>query len=260
MNLELPKLDNWNSTRDSLKKVSHIIKEIRKTLIESQPISLEHSVNIYPKGIFADLGNIGNLYYNYAKGQLTLKKSNKLVFSFSIENKSSDFIIDSLENSFNDIGTTLKLDRSSISGSEPHSIENTLAKDYSKVVWKLYSALARVKAQLFGVMSPIVLWTHHFDFAFLYFTTDKRTESDPSIALGFAPYSDGIERPYLYMYAWDGKAYVSVEENNLPKLSKWWDKGWKGAILMYDDLIGLDNPIKIIEDFYLQLYVEFHKV
>ena len=67
----------------------------------------------------------------------------------------------------------------------------------------MFTALAKFRAKLNGCMTPLVLWPHHFDLAFIWFANDSMDEhSDSHIAYGFAPFSPGLERPYFYAYAW----------------------------------------------------------
>ena len=83
------------------------------------------------------------------------------------------------------------------------AIDGAAAESYAYALNAAYTDLARFRAKLRGFMTPLVLWPHHFDLAFIWFPTDKTDEqSDPQIAYGFAPCSPGLERPYFYAYAW----------------------------------------------------------
>ena len=122
-----------------------------------------------------------------------------------------------------------------ISHDSPIAIGGNLAVEYLAVLDATYTALARFRAKLCGHLSPIVLWPHHFDMAFLHFPGPGADErSDSHLAFGFAPFSDGFDRPYLYAYAWSPAAgYVDVPVKSPARANK---EGYTGLYAAYDDL------------------------
>jgi hypothetical protein len=236
-----------------------MLKEFQLSSVEPKKLSLEHSANIYPKGIFVEIANRGGLYYNFAQEKISYKDKSQVLFKVSTKNKSIHALGQELMQELKTNGIDITIKAEKIENKEILTIDNSLAKDVALTFWKLYSGLARVKAGILGTVSPLVLWTHHFDMAFLYFVTEKLTESDPTIAFGFSPQSDGIPRPYAYMYAWDGKAYVELEESDLFEKSQLWDKGWKGVFFSYDEMLTFQDPIKQFEDFYRHFFKAFRE-
>jgi hypothetical protein len=99
-------------------------------------------------------------------------------------------------------------------------------------------------------MSPIVIWPHHFDMAFIWFTTENMDEHKaPHLAIGFAPFSDGLNRPYFYGYGWSQETgYVQVE---LDPPAQAITEAYTGLYAEYDTLRTEDNMNQIIEDMLL---------
>ena len=54
--------------------------------------------------------------------------------------------------------------------------------------------------------------------------------------------------------AWNGKSYVELDQNKLPEKVSWWDKGWKGTVFLYDDMLTYQDPIKRLEDYFRQVF------
>ncbi len=65
------------------------------------------------------------------------------------------------------------------------------------------------------------------------------------IAFGFAPFSDGLARPYIYAYAWSKlKGYVQVP---LEAPAQAITEGYTGLYVAYDDLYHLDDTNSALE-------------
>ncbi len=89
-------------------------------------------------------------------------------------------------------------------------------------------------------MSPLVVWPEHFDLSFLLFATELPSESAPHMNFGFAPYSPGFERPYLYAYAYPLRP--GYQTPSLPPPVYWNTTPWTGSVLRYDDIGAAADP------------------
>lgn len=113
----------------------------------------------------------------------------------------------------------------------PLVIAPQAAADYAAVVYSLFTALARFRARLSGLMTPLVMWAEHFDLSTLWFPGAQADEWQPHLNFGFAPYSAGIEAPYLYAYAYPYPA--RFDPPRLPAGADWHTSGWTGVVLPY---------------------------
>ena len=56
---DLPALDNWDSTRDSLHRVALVLSAIKVSCVEPQPNSLQYSLSLTPSGLSTARLNVG---------------------------------------------------------------------------------------------------------------------------------------------------------------------------------------------------------
>jgi hypothetical protein len=113
----------------------------------------------------------------------------------------------------------------------PLVINPQAAADYAVIVYSMFTALARFRARLFGPVTPLVMWAEHFDLSTLWFPGAQADEWQPHLNFGFAPYSPGIEAPYLYAYAYPYPA--RFDPPRLPAGADWHTSGWTGVVLPY---------------------------
>lgn len=113
----------------------------------------------------------------------------------------------------------------------PLVIAPQVAADYALIVYRMFMALARFRARLSGLMTPLVMWAEHFDLSTLWFPGVQADEWEPHLNFGFAPYSPGIEAPYLYAYAYPYPAHF--DPPHLPADAAWHTAGWTGVTLPY---------------------------
>ena len=130
-------------------------------------------------------------------------------------------------------------------------IDAALSRDYLLALNRVYTALARFRTRLDGFMTPLVLWPHHFDMGFIWFPEDGTDErADPHVSFGFAPFSDGLERPYLYAYAWSqATGYVQASVSAPAQAIT---AGYTGLYAPYDDLREASHFESVLESMLLQ--------
>ena len=136
--------------------------------------------------------------------------------------------------------------RSDLAGEATLHADPGLSAGYGRALHRIFTATARFRAGLNGAMTPVVVWPEHFDLSFLWFATAQATDSFPHINFGFAPFSSGIERPYLYAYAYPMPA--GFEQLPLPAHARWHTEGWNGMVVGYDELTQADDPEALLED------------
>ena len=127
----------------------------------------------------------------------------------------------------------------------PLVIAPQAAADYAVVIYSMFSALARFRARLSGPMTPLVMWAEHFDLSTLWFPGAEADEWQPHLNFGFAPYSPGLDAPYLYAYAYPYPA--RFDPPRLPAGATWHTSGWRGVVLPYAAIAAQDDAEGVVE-------------
>jgi len=129
-------------------------------------------------------------------------------------------------------------------------------RGYANGLYTMFTAFARfrARARLEGHMTPIVVWGEHFDLSTLWFHTDNPAMDDSKAHMnfGFAPFSPGYDRPYLYIYIYPYPE--SFDPPALPAPAIWNKEGWTGVVVRYDDIAKQPNPAQFVETLCLDLF------
>ena len=121
--------------------------------------------------------------------------------------------------------------RSLLLDETPLVVTPQAASAYATILYAMFSAVARFRARLLGPATPLVVWPEHFDLATLWFPGAEADEAQPHLSFGFAPYSPGLDAPYLYAYAYPYPA--QFDRPRLPAGARWHTAGWTGVVLPY---------------------------
>jgi len=236
----LPALTGWNPTRDGLHTTALTLGRIRKSFIKPQPNALHLTLRVTRAGL-----TTGPL--------LTTSGTHSIDADFTTQQISAGFADDPFPMTQTGLNALLEaaaaVSENGLREGDPVpeiEIAAPYATEYANVQYTVFTALARFRAGISGRMTPLIVWPHHFDLSFLYFTGDGNDEhNDPHMNFGFAPYSDTIDRPYLYMYGWPLPDGITTQP--LPAPAQWVTDGWTGVMVDYDTLVAETDPQAVIE-------------
>ena len=245
--MALPSLTNWEPARDALHQIAQVIGAVRVACSYPLPNDLHFSLNVTATGFSSLTMRCGGvLDFDFETLRLSFTRCSRTVFALNVAGHSQRSLANKLLAAFSDCGYSIAPSMKRITHDETFQLEPALVANSWTAIDEFYSALARFRAKLLGFMTPLVLWPHHFDIAFLWFPTDSIDEnSDPQIAFGFAPFSQGHERPYIYAYAWSKPTgYLDLP---LAPPAQATTAGYTGLYLAYDDLRSSDGFASTIE-------------
>ena len=238
--MALPALTQWNETRDALHQIALVVGAVRVACTDPLPNDLHFSLDVTDGGYSTTKMRCGGvLHFDFDALRLTFVRGSCKVFSLDIAGHSQISLMRRLLAVFGDCGYGIQPSMKLITGDSEFMIDRAEAVAYKTTLNAVFTALARFRAKLTGCMTPLVLWPHHFDLAFIWFATDGTDEhSDPQIAYGFAPFSVGLERPYIYAYAWSKPTgYLNM---TLEPPAQAITEGYTGLYAPYDALREVD--------------------
>jgi hypothetical protein len=134
--------------------------------------------------------------------------------------------------------------RTELSDTTSLTFDAQAGRDYADALYSVFTGVARFHARLSGSVTPAVVWPEHFDLSFLWFA-DQPDEQHPHLNFGFAPYSTGIDAPYLYVYAYPYPAQYAAPK--LPIGARWNTEGWTGVVLPYAEIARQADPAAYVE-------------
>jgi len=121
------------------------------------------------------------------------------------------------------------------------------------------AALEDLRAGIREETSPIQIWPHHFDLSMIWLPGPKIPDQDPAneeyadkqMNFGFAFGDNSIPEPYFYVTAYPlPDALPNVE---LPAGTTWKSEGFSGAVLLYKDLVAMNDPAAYLRDLWSTL-------
>lgn len=276
--LTLPET-NWTSTIRGLHQVALLLAPIHRALLPKQPNWLHLPLNVQINGLLSQtLPKGGRILLDFKGGFVIYQRPNgtQAAFAFASHSQASlmhdllaalqqdeldtiladagdDALLSTLLHHINTReGTSTLLNADEFNQHEPLAIDAQVAAAYANVLYAVFTGVARFRARLNGHLSPVVVWPEHFDLSTLWFASGEMDEHQAHINIGFAPYSPGYERPYLYAYAYPYPQDFSPPA--LPKPAFWNPQGWRGVVIPYADIANQNDVTAYVEQLCMALF------
>ena len=134
------------------------------------------------------------------------------------------------------------------------------ARELWRALASVTDAMVTLRAGIREETSPIQLWPHHFDLSMVWLPGPKISGQDPDneeyadkqMNFGFVFGDGGINEPYFYVTAYPVPDALPAVE--LPRGAVWQSDGFSGAVLLYKDLVEMDDPAVYLQDLWSRLY------
>lgn len=192
------------STLDSLHRAAQLLSVIRKSRIEPQPNALHLSLYVTRTGLTTGLLDTGECFdLHFGEAIIEPRQHGKdAPERIAFDGKTSAEVLTAL--GANDLQQP--------NDTTPFVVVREDAESYAHLLYTIYTAMSRFRARLGGAMTPLVVWSHHFDLSFLWFRGNVPDEhTAPHINFGFAPFSPSFDQPYVYVYAWSQLGYLTID-------------------------------------------------
>jgi hypothetical protein len=135
------------------------------------------------------------------------------------------------------------------------------AKDLASALGAVSAALVEFRAGIREESSPIQVWPHHFDLSMIWLPGDKIPDQDPAdeeyadkqMNFGFVFGDESFAEPYFYITAYPLPDAMS--QLKLPAGTTWKSEGFNAAVLLYKDLVAVDDPAAYLQELWTTLLV-----
>ncbi|MGB0384569.1 MAG: DUF5996 family protein [Ardenticatenaceae bacterium] len=256
-------LASWQATYETLALYGKLVGKVRRALTPKQKhwwhISLRAgatglTTTPIPAGAEADAHTF-EMLLDLTNHQLVITNSSGEQSKTPLEGQSIADFCDETLNALAAMGIQPDMERSLFSDTAPRVYDPAAVARYWGVLSQIDLIFKEFKGALRRETSPVQLWPHHFDHAFLWFSgrlvpsydPENEEYADEQMNFGFVPGDDTYPDPYFYVTAYP--APEGFSQQPLPKDAFWRQEGWTGAIMMYDALVGAQTPKQKLLDY-----------
>ncbi len=274
--MRLPPLDNWDTTSRVLHHATMLLVPIQKALVTRRGNYLHLAMDINEGGVSSLRLPMGGLIeVDFAQGSIVYHRGSGSSATLSFADHTQKTLFEALlaelqkdelsellgggeRGSMADLLLTDKLDGfwplDEVSHTDPLIYDRDEGRAYAEIQYGVFTGLARFRARLGGHMTPIVIWGEHFDLSTLWFhpANPEMDDYKAHINMGFAPFSAGFDRPYLYTYIYPYPD--SFELPALPAGAEWHTDGWRGVVIRYDELVKKGELARYVESISRQVF------
>ncbi|MBE7469682.1 MAG: hypothetical protein DPW09_31635 [Anaerolineae bacterium] len=249
-------LADWQPTRDTLQTYSKVLGKIRRALTPPQKHWWHISLRMVPTGLTttpipisdADDDATFEMILDLQQAQLLITTNRGENWQTPLTGQSAQEFCDTVLAALAKLGVAVEIDRSLFADETPLSLDPAAAQKCGQALAAIDGVFKQFKAELPGETSPVQLWPHHFDLAVLWFSGRKVPGIDPAdeenadeqMNFGFSTGDEGMPAPYFYATAYPWPADITAAP--LPAGATWHTQSWKGGLLMYESLVGVEEP------------------
>lgn len=231
---KLPPLADWDVTRASLHTITRIASAIKKAHTASQINGLHLAFLVTPTGLTSGkLNDDLRVDIEFFDAALILSQNENVIQRIEFAGHPVGDVLQAAEQS-GFLPAEVASDLNITYTGTMFILEPRLARDYARALHMVHGSFAQFwDALRTGTRTPLVVWPEGFDLSFLWFSGDRPDEqTQPHLAFGFSPYSEGFPRPYLYAYS--RPMPENYETRVPPEGMRWVTKPWQGLATEYD--------------------------
>jgi len=242
--MSLPELvyENLLPTRDRLRDVCQAVGSLQRAFLPAQPRQWEYGLEVSLRGLTSQAFSVRNqeqrVILDLVRHKVRLAGANWLISDYSGPELLKNFQVwlESHEQS-------IKLQPPTFTGGRQPYDEHQ-ASLYTEALWWFEVQFRELRARLKGgVISPILLYPHHFDLALSWFPLDDERQ----FTIGWSTGDEHIPAPYVYVTAYPEPA--GFQALTLPAAAQWQNHGFSGAVLTYDTLQHNQHPESLLAEF-----------
>lgn len=130
-------------------------------------------------------------------------------------------------------------------GGQAPQFDQAAAGNLARAQFWAHQRLSDLKNATMDETGPVLLFPHHFDDSFLWFTPS--TSNNGQLTFGFSTGDTDIAEPYFYVTAYPEP--VAFAELALDPPAHWQTGGFHGAVLPYNAAVQTPEPLNTANAF-----------
>jgi len=252
-------LSEWKPTLETLQSYAQVIGKVRRAMTPPHKHWFHVSLRVSATGLTTTAIPAGSKTYeltlDLSAHRLTANTSRGEQWQLPLRGQSSAAFCEETLAALANLGIQPDTDKSLFSDTNPGVYDREAVERYWQGLSQIDAIFKQFKGELRQETSPVQLWPHHIDLALLWFSgrlvpgqdPDNEEYADEQMNFGFSPGDEGIPNPYFYITAYplpDG-----LTDTPLPEDAYWHTKGFTGAVMMYETLVGADDPAEKLLNF-----------
>lgn len=250
-------LEDWRETRDALHAYARVIGSIRRGMTPFAKHWWHITLSVSARGLTTTPipanGATFELVLNPMQGQLELSTSEGREARIPFHGQSQRALYGAIVASLGELGVRCSVQL------EPADTSYEYLPDAAAQFWCALTQIDTIYKEFKGGLreetGPVHIFPHHFDISLNWFSGRLVQGADPSDAeaadeqmnFGFVTGDESIAEAYFYATAYPKPA--TLTDAPLPDGAYWHTEGFTGAILMYDQLVGANDPRSMLLGF-----------
>lgn len=255
-------LADWQSTRDTLNSYARVLGKIRQSLTPPQSHWWHVSLRVSEDGLTTpempgdeETGDTLEIKLDLVNHRLIAATSKNQRWTMPFSGQPAHLLADTLILKLVQWDIYPEVDRSIFSTDSPGPYDGAAATAFLQTLTSINTIFQTFKAELDGRTSPVQLWPHHFDLSLVWFSGNLVPGVDPAdeeyadeqMAFGFSTGDEAIPEPYFYITAYPWPEEIS--QATLPAPATWYTESWRGALLLYKDVVAAPDPAQLLRDY-----------
>ena len=254
-------LSTWQPTRDTLQAYTKIVGRVRRILSPPQKHWCHISLPLSPVGLTTtpipcrDHGRTFDIEFNFFTHETTVRTNSGDIDVITLEGQSPRDFGEELLEILASFDIDVELPAALLTSTEEGSYNDAAVEAYWQALCRIDSLFKQFKGELRQETTPVLLWPHHLDLAFMWLSGRLVPDQDPEdeeladeqMNFGFSTGDSTINEPYFYATAYP--LPPGLIGSPLPEPAYWHTAGFSGAILPYAGLLDHDDPDQLLLDF-----------
>ena len=251
--------NDWHTSLQAHRAYSALLGKIKLSIAPVQKhwwhAALSPTFNGLSTGALAKQDIDFELNLDILNSSLCIKFRDDVDVIIPLIGQSNASLFNEIKSTLTEKGVSLSIDESIVNNTEYTEYSSNDSRFIANALFFVTKSFRKVRYAQRNETGPVVLWPHHFDVAFLWFSGRLIPDGDPMDAensdeqmnIGFLFGDDSIPEPYFYITAFPWQE--SFKDTALPQGAYWNKEGFNGAILPWSVLHTHKEPEKFLNEF-----------